>query len=136
MYNNLGWLLLETGDTEHAIEQFQKGLDLAPETLQIWTNLAWAYHVKSDYQKAIETNEAILQEHPLALYPRYNLALAYLRSGNINAAEREYKIAYNQTSRPDEPAYRSAVDDLQNLLKNEIQPREAQRMLEILQWRK
>ncbi|HIE26368.1 TPA: tetratricopeptide repeat protein [Candidatus Poribacteria bacterium] len=148
VYNNLGWLLLETGDTKHAIEQFQKGLELVPKTFaqkgnfeveqreRIWTNLAWAYHVKGDYKKAIETNEAILQEHPLALYPRYNLALAHLRNGNINAAEEEYKTAYNQTSRPDEPAYRSAVDDLQNLLKNGIRPREAQQMLEILEWRK
>ncbi len=148
VYNNLGWLLLETGDTKRAIERFQKGLELVPKTLaekgsfeaeqreRIWTNLAWAYHVKGDYQKAIETNEAILQEHPLALYPRYNLALAYLCSGNINAAEREYKIAYVQTSRPDEPVYRSAVDDLQNLLNNGSRPREVQRMLEVLRWRK
>ena len=136
VYNNLGWLLLETGDTKRAIERFQKGLDLAPKTLHIWTNLAWAYYVKSDLKKAIETNEAILQEHPLALYPRYNLALAYLCSGNINAAEREYKTAYNQTSRPDESAYQSALDDLQNLLTNGIRPREAQRMLELLRWRK
>lgn len=136
VYNNLGWLLLQTGDTKRAIKQFQKGLDLAPKTLHIRINLAWAYHVKGDYKKAIETNEAILQEHPLALYPRYNLALAYLCKGDIAAAEREYKAAYNQTSRPDEPAYRSAVDDLQKLLNNGIRPREAQRMLEILRWRK
>ena len=136
VYNNLGWLLLDTGDPERAIEQFQEGLELAPKTLHIWTNLAWAYHVKGDYQKAIEINETILQEHPLSLYPRYNLALAYLCKGDIDAAEREYKTAYNQTSRPDEPAYQSAVDDLQNLLKNGIRPREAQRMLEVLKWRK
>ena len=136
VYNNLGWLLLETGDIARAIKQFQKGLELAPKKRHIWENLAWAYHVKGDYKKAIETNDAILQKHPLALYPRYNLALAYLCKGDINAAEREYKAAYNQTSRPDEPAYRSAVDDLQNLLKNGIRPREAQRMLEILKWRK
>jgi len=136
VYNNLGWLLLETGDPERAIEQFQKGLNLAPRTLHIWTNLAWAYHVKGDYQKAIETNEAILREYSLALYPRYNLALAYLCRGNIDAAEREYKAAYNQTSRPDEPAYQSALDDLQNLLKNRIRRSEAQRMLELLRWRK
>ncbi|MFQ6044336.1 MAG: FlgO family outer membrane protein, partial [Candidatus Poribacteria bacterium] len=136
VYNNLGWLLLETGDPERAIEQFQKGLELAPKTLHIWINLAWAYHVKGDYKKAIETNEAILKEHPLALYPRYNMALAYLCKGDIAAAEQEYKAAYNQTSRPDEPAYRSAVNDLQNLLTNGIRPREAQRMLELLRWRK
>jgi tetratricopeptide (TPR) repeat protein len=148
VYNNLGWLLLETGDAERVIEQFQKGLEFAPKTLaeegsfeaeqreHIWINLAWAYYIKGDYEKAIETNEAILQEYPLALYPRYNLALAYLRNGNIDAAEREYKTAYNQTSRPDKPAYQSALDDLQSLLTKGISPREAQRMLEILRWRK
>jgi Flp pilus assembly protein TadD/TolB-like protein len=136
VYNNFGWLLLETDDTKHAIEQFQKGLELAPKTLHIWINLAWAYHVKGDYKKAIETNEVILQEYPLALYTRYNLALAHLCKGDIDAAEREYKTAYNQTSGPDEPAYRSAVDDLQHLLKNDIRPREVQQMLEILRWRK
>jgi len=136
VYNNLGWLLLETGDIERAIAQFQKGLELAPKKHHIWENLAWAYHVKGDYQKAIETNEAILQEYPLALYPRYNLALAYLCKGDIDAAKREYKTAYNQTSRPDEPAYQSAVDDLRDLLKSGGRSREAQRVLEILKWRK
>jgi tetratricopeptide (TPR) repeat protein len=135
VYNNLGWLLLETGDVEGAIEQFQTGLTLAPKTLHIWTNLAWAYYIKGDYPKAIETNTAILKEYPKELYPRYNLALSYLCNGDIDAAEREYKEAYNQTYRPDEPAYQSAMDDL-NLLKNGIHQREAERMLEILQWRK
>ena len=107
-----------------------------PKTPHIWTNLAWAYYVKRDYPKAIDTNRAILKEYPAALYARYNLALAYLCSGNLDDAEREYKAAYNLTSRPDEPAYISAVNDLQEILQNGTRPREAQRVLERLRWRK
>lgn len=136
VYNNFGWLLLETEDVERAMDRFKKGLELAPKTRHLWTNLAWAYYVKGDYPLAIETNRAILKEYPADLYARYNLALAYLCSGNLDNAEQEYKAAYNLTSRPDEPAYVSAVNDLQKLLKHGTRPREAQRMLEILQWRK
>ncbi len=136
VYNNFGWLLLETGDVERAIDGFKNGLALAPKTRHIWTNLAWAYYVNGDYPLAIETNRAVLKEYPADLYARYNLALAYLCSENLDNAEREYKAAYNLTSRPDEPAYVSAVNDLHNLLKHGTRPRESQGMLELLQWRK
>lgn len=135
VYNNLGWLLLETGDAERAIEQFQKSIELAPKEPHVWGNLAWAYHVKGDYEKAIETNKTILREDPSNLRSRYNLALAYLCDGQLDAAEREYKIAYAQTSRPDKHAYRSAVADLQSLLENGTRQREVQRMLELLRWK-
>ena len=132
-YNNLGWLLLRSERFDEAIAKFQKGLEIMPNEQQIWTNLAWAYYVKGDYNTAIAENLKILETYPNMLYARYNLGLSYLCIGKSGEAKQEYSKALEGGK--DTLAYKSAIDDLNDLIKQNVHKSEAEAMLKILQYK-
>jgi Tfp pilus assembly protein PilF len=90
---NLGLVFLVTGHYERAIEEFEAGLALRPNSPEAYYNLGLAYEGADDpeaamehYLKAIEIDS----RHGLA---HANLGRMYDLAGFKEKAEREYKLA-------------------------------------------
>jgi tetratricopeptide (TPR) repeat protein len=74
------------GKTEEAIEALEKALELNPDIVQAWNNLANAYLQKGDFDKAIETNLKLLNLAPTFGLGHNNLAVAYYQKGDFDRA--------------------------------------------------
>jgi tetratricopeptide (TPR) repeat protein len=74
--------------TDKAIEALEKALELNPEIVQAWCNLANAYLQKGDIEKSIETNMKMLELAPDFALGYNNLANAYYMQGRYNEAIR------------------------------------------------
>jgi tetratricopeptide (TPR) repeat protein len=74
------------GRTEEAIEALEKALELNPDIVQAWNNLANAYLQKGDVDKAVETNLRLLNLAPDFGLGRNNLAVAYFHKGEFDKA--------------------------------------------------
>jgi len=72
--------------TDRAIEALEKALELNPEIIQAWNNLANAYLQKGDVDKAIEVGEKMVAMAPNFGLGHNNLAVAYLSSQEYEKA--------------------------------------------------
>ena len=73
-------------ETEEAIEALEKAIELNPDIVQAWNNLANAYLQKDDVDKAIETGKKLLKLAPDFELGHNNLAFAYYSKGDYPKA--------------------------------------------------
>ncbi len=73
-------------EPSEAIEALEKALELNPDIVQAWNNLANAYLQKGDFDKAIETNLSLLKLAPTFGLGHNNLAVAYYQKGEHDKA--------------------------------------------------
>jgi tetratricopeptide (TPR) repeat protein len=69
------------GKTGEAIQALEKAIELNPDIVQAWNNLANAYLQKGNLDKAIETNLRLLNLAPTFGLGHNNLAVAYSHKG-------------------------------------------------------
>jgi tetratricopeptide (TPR) repeat protein len=74
------------GKTAEAIEALEKAIELNPDIVQAWNNLANAYLQKEDVEKAIETGERLVKMAPDFGLGLNNLAFAYYSKGDYENA--------------------------------------------------
>jgi len=124
-WNNLGILAARTGNTDLAIQYFQRALQIDPEHSIALQNLGSAYRQKKDWPQA---KRAL--EHSLALNPddpeaNYSLGMVYAQQNDI---ERAYD--YLQKALAARPAYPEALNNLGILYLRTRRPGEAKRSFE------
>ena len=87
-YLFLGGLYSRVGFSQQAMEVFRAASDLSPKKQQIYFEIADIYLQNGDYNSAIsDLNKAFLLD-PEFDQARLNLAVAYILSGNQDAADR------------------------------------------------
>jgi tetratricopeptide (TPR) repeat protein len=106
-WNNLGILSAREGNTDLAIEYFQRALQIDPDHSISLQNLGTAYRMKKDWPQARRT-----LEHALALNPddpeaNYSLAMVFAQQ---NDPDRAYE--YLQKALAARPAYPEALNNL------------------------
>jgi tetratricopeptide (TPR) repeat protein len=74
-FNNRGIARLEQYDYRHAIEEFQKAVDLAPDLVPALVNLGIAYYYDTNYKKASEFLNAALTIDPREPHAHFVLGL-------------------------------------------------------------
>ncbi len=80
------------GNSEKAIEEYQKALELDPNLAQAHTNLGTVYLGQEDYDKAIDHFKKVMELNYYDTKAHYNLGLAYLYKGEVEKAQEEVKF--------------------------------------------
>jgi protein O-mannosyl-transferase len=95
-YNDLGYLYLEGGQTDKAIEYFRLALKIRPYYSNAHTNLGVAYYNRGWADAAIEQFKMALASEPYGpdvADDHHNLGLAYIQKGLTDAAISEFEAA-------------------------------------------
>ena len=80
-------------ETEEAVQALEKAIELNPDIVQAWNNMANAYLQKGDVEKAIETNKRLLKVAPSFGLGHNNLAVAYYHKGEYAKASEHVERA-------------------------------------------
>ena len=92
-YFNQGNICQSKGDYDHAIEAFNKAIELKPDDADTYHNRGFTYHVKGDYDRAIEDYTKAIQLNPDSAEAYYNRGNAYREKGDFDHAVIEYTKA-------------------------------------------
>lgn len=80
------------GNSEQAIQEYQKALELNPNYTQAHTNLGTVYLGKGDYDQAIGHFKKTLELNYYDTKAHYNLGLSYVYKGELEKAKEEMKF--------------------------------------------
>lgn len=86
-------ILMQRGDHDQAIEILKAYTKENPKSGEAWTTLANAYHVKGDYETALEINRKALKFPGYNLTAKYNEACALSLLGQVDDAHKALKEA-------------------------------------------
>jgi tetratricopeptide (TPR) repeat protein len=90
---NYGNILMQRGQIDEAIEQYQAALRANPSLLLAHLNLGTAFLKKGSIDKAIEQDRIVLRLDPTRAEAYNNLGAAYGKSGSIDDAIVQFQIA-------------------------------------------
>jgi tetratricopeptide (TPR) repeat protein len=121
-WNNLGILAASDGDTDHAIEYFQRALQIDPNHPIALQNLGNAYRQKKDWPEAKRFLEQALTLNANDPEANYSLGMVYAQQ---NDTARAYE--YLQKAVAARPAYPEALNNLGILYLRTRRPEEAKR---------
>ena len=93
LHNNLGNFLDERGETEEAIEHFNKSLEINPYSPEVHNNLGNVLHNVGRSDDAIEHFRKALELRPKFSQIHYNLARVLATQGKNDEAISEYRLA-------------------------------------------
>lgn len=101
-------------DTDQAIEEFVKIIDLKPETVETYMALGNLFRVRGEVERAIKTHQAIISrtniDDELKLVAKLNLALDYRKAGMIRRS-----IAAFENVLKENPEHLHAMENLEAL---------------------
>jgi tetratricopeptide (TPR) repeat protein len=106
-WNNLGILAAREGNTDLAIQYFQRALEIDPEHSIALQNLGSAYRQKKDWVQAKNALDRALALNPDDPEANYSLGMVYAQQ---NDTERAYQ--YLQKALVARPAYPEALNNL------------------------
>jgi tetratricopeptide (TPR) repeat protein len=92
-YNNLGNALLQKGQVDEALEQFQKSLAIFPNYVEAHSNLGTALFQKGRVEDAVAHYNKALEINPNHAQANYNLGLALFQKGQVDDAIARYQRA-------------------------------------------
>jgi tetratricopeptide (TPR) repeat protein len=95
VYGSLGFMLIQKGDLEKALELNLQALDFNPRDNIINDNLGQNYMLLGEYDKAKEIYEKLLAKAPTFPEPYYNYGLLQEKLGNKDEALESMKKALN-----------------------------------------
>lgn len=89
----LGELAFSDGNSKEALEKYSKALGIEPNSSEIKLKLAEIYEVLGQEEKSYSYYRDVLQDSSMNLEANYNIGMMYLRTGDIDEAEKSLKKA-------------------------------------------
>ncbi|HET6278093.1 MAG TPA: tetratricopeptide repeat protein, partial [Candidatus Polarisedimenticolia bacterium] len=106
-HNNRGLLLLDRGEFEAAIEEFELAVGAEEDRVMARYNLARAHYLKGDSRQAVEILQALLQRQPDSKEAENLLGNIAMDAGRLQDAERHFRRALEL-----EPRYSDGLNSL------------------------
>ena len=100
LHNDLGAVYLKIGQTEEAIQHFERAISLHPYRATFWANLGRAYGQLGQYDKAIEVFRRALSLDPNYLQAHEHLADLYVVQKRYQEAVVHYQKAVELDPKP------------------------------------
>jgi tetratricopeptide (TPR) repeat protein len=110
-HNNLGVAILERGQTDEAVEEFQKALEINPNYMDAHNDLGMALAQRGQLDEAIAEYRKALEINPIHAAGHYNLGSAFFQKGQLDEAIAQYQMALEIN-----PIYAEAHNNLGNAL--------------------
>ena len=107
-HNNMGDVYAQEGNTEGAIREFKKAIEIRPDYADAYHNLANIYHRKGDLKEAVRFYQQALSFNPRLFESHYNLGIIYLNAGELDLARLQLKQALEL--RPEDENARQALN--------------------------
>ena len=99
-YYERGLSYYELGDLQTAINEMEEARYQGMEDdVSLNWNLGWTYYLAGQYDKAIETNERVLVDHPEVLGIRMNQAISYLSKGDFENSQAQYDLLIQEAQK-------------------------------------
>jgi len=77
-----------------SLECFYRGLKIDPGNWQLWSNIVHVFSISGDLEKAqVAAKQAIKFSRGVHFDPFYNAGVVFTNAGNLNEAEKMYKMA-------------------------------------------
>ncbi len=92
----LGFLYLETNDTEKALQAFNRAVELDPKSNDAQTGLGGALILKGELDRAIEILDRAAVANPYPQMTYYELGRAYEKKGDKDKSIKMYKKAIDK----------------------------------------
>lgn len=89
-HNYLGVLYAKRGWVEEALREYKTAIDLSPDYVEVYENLADLYMQMQEQSKAMEMYQKVLNFDSSNLRIKYKLAALYKERGRVKEAIREY----------------------------------------------
>lgn len=130
VYNNLGFVLMETEKTSEAIGYFSSALKYDPKYIPAHRNLMAIYNKSGETQKAIAELLEIIKLNPKDANSHYNLAIIYFRQGDkLNACKNfDEALKYDPKNKEYHYTYGMCLYNLERLDEAVAQFQEAVRL--------
>jgi tetratricopeptide (TPR) repeat protein len=96
--NDLAYVLLLSGQTDEAMTYAQAAQEKAPENGAVLDTLGWALYSKGLYKRAVDHLQRAVAKGGGAL-PRYHLAMAYVKVGDLDLGEETLEKALRMDPR-------------------------------------
>ena len=106
-YNNIGNLYKERGDLKKSVEYYEKAVNKNKSALYI-NNLAEAYRLSGQIERAEKMLKASIQERPKSLLAQYNLAKVYVEQNKLDQALKAFAKSLEVNPNFLDPYYESA----------------------------
>ena len=106
----LGLTLVQRGEPDKAIDEFQSAVDIAPDYAEAHNNLGYLFFQQGRADDAIAQFKAALRIQPDYAESHNNLGLVYHAQGRLDDALREYREAFRL-----KPDYAEAHFNLANI---------------------
>jgi tetratricopeptide (TPR) repeat protein len=101
--------LLRQGDADKALATVQRGLKIAPQSVQGWNLLGLAYNLRKDYTHAVAALERALQLDPHSARTHVNLGSSYFALGKLDLSEKELRAALRENPQDRDANYNLGV---------------------------
>ena len=128
IFTQIGVEFFRSGDLSSSTRAYRKALAVDADNRTARTNLGWNLYLGGEYRAAIEVYRRVLAEQPNST-ACFNLGLAYLASGESDAAKATYARGVEEFG-AEEAERIGAVDDLKELIGRGIRASEAQAVLD------
>ena len=126
-FTQIGVELFRSGDHRYSTLAYRKALAADKDDLTARTNLGWNLYLSGDYGAAIDEFHQALEKQSGST-ARFNLGLAYLASGESDAAKATYARGVEEFG-AEEAERIGAVDDLRELIRLNSQAASAREIL-------
>lgn len=107
-HNNMGDVYAQEGNTDAAIREFRRAIELKADYADAYHNLANTYYRKGDLKEAARLYQQAISFNPKLLDSYYNLGIIYLHTGELDLARLQFEKAL--ALRPEEANARAALD--------------------------
>jgi tetratricopeptide (TPR) repeat protein len=107
-HNNLGDIYSQEGNTDGAIREFSKAIELKPDYADAYHNLATTYYRLGNIKEAVKFYQQAISSNPDLFESHFNLGVIYLDRGDPDLAVKEFEEAVR--IRPQEPNARQALE--------------------------
>ena len=93
---NLGCFSLHQDDIQDAILRFSETLSEEPKNMMAQHNLAYAYELSAEYEKAGDEYEKVMAQNPNSNISRLNLALMRIQARDFNGGLEELQELHSE----------------------------------------
>lgn len=129
LYSSIARLYYNNNDYHKALVIYDLTMANDSTCTSAFGSTGWIYYLKGDFNNCIKYSSRAVKLDKSALYAHYNIALSYLCLGELEKAKSKYNETIKLNKDLNQEIHPGAIEDLQDLIKNNFKKTEAEMIL-------